>query len=65
MDTDTLIVHVKTNDFCKDIIEDVETIFDTWNFKIDKPLPKGIGLIKGELGGQIMKEFCRIKSKNI
>ena len=73
MDTDNFIVHVKTDDIYKDNAEDVETRFDTPNFEIDRPLPKGknkevIGLIKDELGGQIMKELrarARIKSKNI
>ena len=34
MDTDSFIVHVKTDDICKDIVEDVETRFD-------RPLSKG------------------------
>ena len=51
MDTDSFIVHVKTDDIFKYISEDVETRFDTSNFGIDRPLPKGknkkvIGLIK-------------------
>ena len=55
MDTDSFIVHVKTDDIYKDIAEDVETRSDTSNFKIDRPLPKGkykkvIGLMKDELG---------------
>ena len=29
MDTDSFIDHVKTDDICKDISEDVETRFDT------------------------------------
>ena len=29
MDTDSFIVHVKTEDSYKDILEDVETRFDT------------------------------------
>ena len=43
MDTDSLIVHVKTDDIYeeKDIYKDVETRFDTSNFEIDRPLPKG------------------------
>ena len=62
VDTDSFIVHVKTDDIYKDIAEDVETIFDTPNVEIDRPLTQGknknvIGLMKYELGGQIMKEF--------
>ena len=41
MDTDSLIVHVKTDYIYKDIAEDVEKRFDTSNFEIDIPLPKG------------------------
>ena len=41
MDTDSFIVHVKTEDICKDIAEDVETRFDTSNFELDISLPKG------------------------
>ena len=41
MDTDSFIVHVKTNDIYKDIAEDVEKRFDTSNFKRDRTLPKG------------------------
>ena len=68
MDTDSLIVHVKTNHIYKDIAEDVETIFDTSNFEIDRPLPKGknkkvIGLMKDDLGGQITKEFVGLRAK--
>ena len=58
MDTDSSTVYIKTDDNYKDIAEDVETRFDTSNYKlecnsIDKPLPKGknkkvIGLIKDE-----------------
>ena len=54
MDTDSFIVHVKTDDICKDIAKDVGTRFDTSNFEIDRPLPKErnkkvIGLWKDEL----------------
>ena len=38
MDTDSFIVHVKTDDIYKDIAEDVETRFDTSNFEIERPL---------------------------
>ena len=33
MDTGGFIIHVKTNDIYKDIAEDVETRFDTWNYE--------------------------------
>ena len=53
-------VSVKTNDIYKDIAEDVETRFDTFNFEINRSLRKGkykkvIGLMKIKLGGKIMK----------
>ena len=62
MDTDSFIVYIKTDDIYKDIAEDVETRFDTSNYELDRPLPKGknkkvIGLMKDELGGKIMIKF--------
>ena len=52
MDTDSFIIHIKTEDFYKDIADNVEKTFDTSNYECDKPLPKGknkkvIGLMKG------------------
>ena len=46
----------------------VEARFDTSNFEIDRPLTKGknkkvIGLMKDELGGQIMKQFVGLRAK--
>ena len=41
VNTDILIFQEKTEDTYKDIAEDVETRFDTSNFEIDRPLPKG------------------------
>ena len=57
MDTGSFIVYIKTDGIYKHIAEDVETKFDTSNYKLDKPLSKGknkkvIGLIKDELGGK-------------
>ena len=45
-----------------DIVEDVETRFDTSNYEIDRTMPSGknkkiIRLMKDELGGKIIKEF--------
>ena len=43
VDTDIFIVHVKTDDICKDIADEdiVETKFDTRNYEIDRPLLMG------------------------
>ena len=65
MNIESLIVQVKTDDIYKDIAKDVETRFDISSFR---PLPKGkytkvIGLMKGELGEQIMKEFIELRIK--
>ena len=70
MDTDSFIIHIKTEDFYKDIADDVEKWFDTFNYdKDDKgPLPIGknknvIGSFNDELGGKIMKEFVGLRAK--
>ena len=62
MDTDSFIVHIKTKDVYEDIANDVEKRFDTSNYAIEKPLPMGknkkvTGLMKNELGGNIMTGF--------
>ena len=65
-----LIPHIKTEDFYKDIVNDVEKWFDTYNYdeNDERPPPIGktkkvIGLFKDELGGKIMKEFCALRAK--
>ena len=68
MDTDSFIMHIKTEDFYKDIADDVEKRFDASNYEVDRPLPKGkykkvIGLLKDELGGKIMTEFVALRPK--
>ena len=55
MDTNSIIMNIKTNDFYEDIVNDVENRFDTSNYEVNRPLPMGkdkkiIGLIKDELG---------------
>ena len=65
MDRDSLTVHVTTDDFYKNIAEDLETRFDTSNFELYIPLPKGknskeIELLKNKLGGRIMREFFEL-----
>ena len=68
MDTDSFIMHINTEDFYKDIANDVEKRFDKTNYDCDRALPKGkkkkvIGLIKDELGGKIMTEFVALRPK--
>ena len=41
MNTDSFIIHIKTDDIYKDIAEDVETRFETSNYELDRPLPEG------------------------
>ena len=69
MDTDIFIVYIKTDDIYKDIVEDVETIFDTSNYELDRPFPKEkhkkvIGLREDKLGGKIMTKFVGLRAKN-
>ena len=68
MDTDSFIVYIKIDDAYKDIAEDFETRFDTSNYGLDRPLPKGknknvIGLMKDELGRKIMTNFVGLRAK--
>ena len=68
MDTDSFVVNIKTKDFYKDISQDVNKRFDTSNYTFDRPLPTGInkkviGLMKDELGGDIITEFIALRPK--
>ena len=68
MDTDSLIMNIKTNDFYKDISYDIDKRFDTSNYECNRPLPTGknkkvIGLMKDELGGKIITEFVTLRPK--
>ena len=51
MDTYSFMSNTKTDDFYKDIADNVEKKFDTSNYEVNRPLPTGknknlIGLIK-------------------
>ena len=66
MDTDSLVYHIKTEDYYADIVDDVPTRFDTSGYIADRPLLVGlnkkvIGLMKDELGGKIMTEFMALR----
>ena len=70
MDTDSFVYYIKTEDFYKDISDDVETRFDTSDYSKDdnRPLPIGknrkvIRLMKDELKGKIMIEFVALRAK--
>ena len=69
-DTDSFVIYIETEDFYKDIANDVERWFDTSNYdeNDERPLPIGknkkvIGLFKDELGGKIITEFVALRAK--
>ena len=66
-DTDSVIVHVQTDDLYKDMLESA-AIYDTSNYQPNHPLfsntnKKIIGKFKDELGGQLLTEFIGIRPK--
>ena len=68
MDTDSSIMHIKTEDFYNNIANDDKKRFDTSNYDVNRPLPTGknkkvIGSMKDELGGKIMTEFLALRPK--
>ena len=55
-------MHIKTRDFCKDIVDHVEKRFDTSRYEVNRSLPIGknekvIGLMKDELEKKITKNI--------
>ena len=64
MDTDSFIMFIETEDFYKDIRNDVNERFDTSGYhKDDKRLPVGlnkkvIDKMKDKLNGLVITEFC-------
>ena len=67
IDADSFIVYIKTNDIY--VAEDVKTKFDTSNYELERPLPKGknkkvIRFMKHELGGKIMMKFVGLRAKS-
>ena len=66
MNTDSLIYDIETDDFYKDIADNIDSSFDTSGYVPDGPLPVGknkkiIGLMKDELGGGIMKKSVTLR----
>ena len=62
MDTDSFIMNIKTNDFYKGISDDVDNRFDTSDYEVGKN-KKVIGLMKDELGGEIITDFVTLRPK--
>ena len=68
IETNSFIIHIKTEDVYGDIADDVEKRFNTSNYEVNRPLPTGknkkvIGLMKEELGGKIITEFVALRPK--
>ena len=69
-DTDSFVIYIKTEDFYKDIANDVERWLDTSDYDENdkRTLPVGmnkkvIALFKDELGQKIMEGFCVFRAK--
>ena len=68
MDTNSFVIHIITEDFYKDIANNIERWFDTSNYdeNDERPLPRGmnkkvIRLFKDELGEKFMKVFVGVR----
>ena len=69
-DRDSFIMRIKTDDFYKDINNDVDKWFDTSNYDKNDTRPleigknkKVLGKFKDELDGKIMTKFCALRAK--
>ena len=69
-DTDSFMYETETEDFYKDISEDVKDRFDTSDYPENHPsgIPTGInkkvlGMMKDETAGKIIKEFVGLRAK--
>ena len=69
-DTDSFVMHIKTDDFYKDISADVDKWFDTstFNKNDNRPLEIGknkkvLGKFKDQIGGKIMTKICVLRAK--
>ena len=70
MDIDNFIIHAETEDFYKDIANDIDKWFDTsaYDKNDNRPLPMGkkkkvIAKFKDELNGKIMTQLCDLTAK--
>ena len=68
VDTDSFIIHIKTEYFYLDVADDVKKRYDTSHYEAGRPLPKKINkkvidIMKDELGRKIMTEFVALRPK--
>ena len=77
IDTESFIIHIKTEDVYEDIANDVKK--DLIHYEVNRPLltdevnrplltgknKKVIGLMKDQLGGKIMTEFAALRPKHM
>ena len=64
MDTYSFIVYIKTEDIYTDIAKDIEPRFDTSNYELDRPLPKGMNKkVFGLMKDGLMKECAALRAK--
>ena len=68
-DTDSFMYLIETEDFYKDILQDVREWFDTSNYPQDHFIYSDeckmvIGMFKDEEGGKIISEFVGLRAKN-
>ena len=71
METDSFVIHIKTEDFYRDIANDVEKSSDTSKYDKDdkRPFPTGKnkkkkGLFKDELGERLRKNLLDLEQKH-
>ena len=69
-DTDSLMYEIRTEDFYKDIAQDIKTKFDTSDYPKDHPSgiltgvnKKVIGMFKDEVAGKQIKSFVGLRPK--
>ena len=69
-DTDSFVMHIKRDDFYKDISADVDKWFhiSSFNKNDNRPLEIGknkkvLGKFKDEIGGKIMTKFVALRAK--
>src|SRR6218665_473667 len=69
-DTDTLAYKIQTEDFYKDVAEDIDTRFDTSDYPVDHVShiktginKKFIGMFKDQAGGKQIEEFIGLRAK--